>query len=103
MIQALLLLAVAIVIAAPIFLAARDRARKSARARARLILGATIGIAAGLVAALWLPGMLPQTQGSLTTIVGMLLLWILGGGFAFLFAAMLAGALLGKTRNGTEI
>lgn len=99
MIRLLLLLAIATAIAAPIFLAARDGARKSATARTRLILGASVGLAASLVTALWLPNKVPQTQGSPATIVMSILLWIIGGGFAVLCTAMLAGALLGKARD----
>lgn len=99
MIRVLLLLAVAIGIAAPVFLSARDRARHSASTRTRLILGGILGVSAGLVAALWLPQRVPETRGSPASLVGIVLLWVLGGGFAFLSAALLAGALVGKTRN----
>ena len=103
MIRLLLLLAVAVGIAAPVFLSARDRARQSAATRGRLILGGAAGVAAGLVAALWLPHLVPQTQGSPATIVAIVLLWTLGGGFAFLSLALLVGALAGRRRSDPSL
>lgn len=100
MIRFLLLLALAIGVAAPVFLSARDRSRQSASTRRRLFLGGIVGVAVGLLAALWLPTRVPETQGSPASLVAIVLLWIIGGGFAFLSLALLAGALFGRTRNG---
>ena len=106
MIRSLLFLALVLGIAIPVFMVARERASESGAARRKGIIVGLVGVAVGLVAALWGPGQVRQTRGSLTSLAAGLLLWILGGGFAFLSAVLLAGAATaprgGPSSNRTE-
>jgi hypothetical protein len=78
----------------------RDRARQSPVLRARLLIRGCIALVLGLVAALWLPGHVPQTQGPPATIVILLLLWMIGGGLAFVGVTTIVGALLARPPAG---
>jgi MFS family permease len=90
------LLAVAALIALPVFGVARDRARAAPAIRARLLVASAIGVTVGLVAALWLPRRIPETPGSPASLVGVLVLWSVGGGLALLSAAALLGAIVAR-------
>jgi hypothetical protein len=89
----LALLAAAVVIVYPVYARTRRRAQASAEARRRLIVRSVAGVAVGLVVALWLPRYVPETPGSPGTIVGLMLLWLLGGSMAFLNLVALVGAI----------
>jgi len=57
----------------------------------------------GAVLALLLPAAVPETPGSPGTIVMLLLLWILGGSFAFAGLAVTIAALLRRGHGGSDI
>ena len=96
--RVVLLMLVAIGVAAPVFLAARERARLSAGARLRAIITGAIGVGVGLTLSLWLPTRITPTEGSPASLVALVLLWVVGGGFAYLSLAMLLGAATVRTR-----
>lgn len=60
------------------------------------LIRACIALGLGLVIALWLPGRVPETPGSPATIVALLVLWIIGGGLAFVGVTTILGALLAR-------
>jgi hypothetical protein len=74
----------------------RDRARQYPALRPRLLTSACIALVLGLIIGLWLPGRVPETQGSPATIVAMLLLWIIGGGLVLVGVTTLVGVLLAR-------
>jgi hypothetical protein len=74
----------------------RDRASQSPALRRRLLLRACIALILGLVIAAWLPGRVPETPGSPGTIVILLVLWVIGGGLAFVGVTMILGVLLAR-------
>jgi hypothetical protein len=89
-----LLVLVGGLIAAPVFQAARSNASRSAGTRVPVLLQAGVGIVIGLPLALWLPTRTRETPGSPANLVTVLVLWIIGGGFALLSTAMLLGAVV---------
>ena len=73
----------------------RTQASRSPAVR-RMLIGGGLFLVLGLVIALWLPGRVPETQGSPATIVALLLLWGLGGGLAFVGISVVVGALFAR-------
>jgi hypothetical protein len=71
---------------------ARRRAGQSPRLRRLLVAGGLLQIAVGGVVAFWLPFRVPDTPGSPAALVGMLLLWIVGGLLLYSGAIGLLGA-----------
>jgi hypothetical protein len=70
-----------------LYWAIRETRRRLARKpeqRTRWLVGSWAYVIIGAILALWLPGRLPQTPGSPGTLVGMMLLWIVGGMMALL-------------------
>ena len=98
----LLLLVVAAAAGYPVFRQAQRRARVTRQARTALLVRSVIGLVMGGVLALVLPQFVPETPGSPATIVALLLLWIVGGGLAFLSLAALAGALTARPGDADE-
>ena len=74
-----LLVLAAFGIAVPIFLRTRARAAFSAAARLRIITLSAVGLTLGLGLALWLPPRVPETNGSLASLVAVALLWVVAG------------------------
>jgi hypothetical protein len=72
----------------------RQRAGRSPEARKRLLLAGVRLLIVGLVIALWLPRRVPETQGSPGSLVVIVLLWILGGGLAYIGSVLLVGGSL---------
>ena len=57
-----------------------------------MLVGGCLCLVLGLVIALWLPGRVPETQGSPATLVAILVLWVLGGGLAYVGIIAVVGA-----------
>ena len=74
----------------------QKQASGSPAMKRRMLIGGCLFLVFGLVIALWLPGRVPETQGSPATIVALLLLWGLGGGLAFVGVSVLVGALFAR-------
>ena len=74
----------------------RNRASRSPAMKSRMLIGGCLSLVFGLVIALWLPGRVPETQGSPATLVAILLLWVVGGGLAYVGVVTLLGALFAR-------
>ena len=74
----------------------RDRARQSPALRRRLLIRASVALLLGLIIGLWLPGRVPETQGSPASMVAMLVLWVVGGGLVLVGVTTILGALLAR-------
>ena len=72
------------------------RASRSPAMKSRMIIRGCISLVLGLVIALWLPGRVPETPGSPATMVAMLVLWVLGGGLAYVGIIAIVGALFAR-------
>ena len=98
LLQVLVLLVITGAATYPVFARARARARASSRARTLLIVKAVAGVIAGAMIALLLPMRVPETPGSPGTLVMIAMLWVVGGGLAFMSLIVLAGAAAGRPR-----
>ena len=74
----------------------RDRASRSPAVKNRMLIRGCLFLALGLVIALWLPKRVPETQGSPATLVALLVLWVFGGGLAYVGVVAILGALLAR-------
>ena len=75
-----------------IFTGSRERAEESSRSRSQMLTRASIGLAIGLVVALWLPYRAPKSiSESPAGIVLILVEWVVGGGLALASLASIAG------------
>lgn len=74
----------------------RDRATQSPALRRHFFIRGGIALVLGLVIARWLPRRVPETQGSPATMVILLVIWVIGGGLAFVGVATIVGALLAR-------
>jgi MFS family permease len=81
----------------------RQRAGRSPEARKRLLLAGVGLVILGLVIALWLPRKVPETQGSPASLVAIVLLWIVGGGLAYIGGVVLVGATLALRPPDVEV
>lgn len=72
------------------------RASRSPAMKKRMLVGGCLCLVLGLVIALWLPGRVPETQGSPATLVAILVLWVLGGGLAYVGIISVVGALMAR-------
>jgi hypothetical protein len=61
-----------------------------------MLVGGCLSLVLGLVIALWLPGQVAETQGSPATLVAILVLWVLGGGLAYVGTIAFVGALFAR-------
>ena len=78
----------------------RNRASQSPVMKKRMLIGGCLSLALGLVLALWLPRRVPETQGSPAMLVAILLLWVVGGGLAYVGVVAILGALLARPPAG---
>jgi hypothetical protein len=93
-----LLVAVAGMVAWVAFASAGVLARRSRSTRHLvLVANAVVGLL-GLVVGLWLPTQIPETSGSPASLVATVLLWMVGGGLAFLGTAAFLGAFLARPK-----
>jgi len=74
----------------------RNRASRSPAVKNRMLIGGCLFLALGSVIALWLPRRVPESQGSPATLVAILLLWVVGGGLAYVGVVTLLGALFAR-------
>jgi MFS family permease len=74
----------------------RNRASQSPAMKKRMLIGGCLSLALGLVLALWLPRRVPETQGSPAMLVAILLLWVVGGGLAYVGVVAILGALFAR-------
>ena len=77
-------------------LAVRARVRRRPELRGRIIASSVFVILLAAVVGIWLPTQVPDTPGSPAMLVGIVVLWILGGvlfiaGLASLLGAVFAG------------
>jgi len=89
-----LLIAVAGMVAWVVFTSAGALARRSPATRQLVLIANALVAVLGLVVGLWLPTRIPETSGSPANLVAVVLLWMVGGGLAFLGGAAFLGALL---------
>ena len=74
----------------------RNRASRSPTMKNRMLIGGCVSLVLGLVMALWLPSRVPETPGSPGTIVMLLVLWVFGGGLAYVGLVAIVGALFAR-------
>ena len=94
--RTLFLLAVFVLVGWTMVRTTRNRASRSLAVKNRMLIGGCLSLALGLVIALWLPRRVPETQGSPATLVAILLLWVVGGGLAYVGVVALLGALFAR-------
>jgi hypothetical protein len=91
-----LLAAVAAMVLWVVFASASALARRSQIMRQLVLAGNFVVTAFGLVVGLWLPSRIPEASGSPTSVVAVVLLWIVGGSLALLGATAFLGAFLAR-------
>ena len=94
-----LLIAAVAMVAWVAFASAGALARRSPGTRQVVLIANAFVAVLGFVVGLWLPMRIPETSGSPAGLVAIVLLWMVGGGLAFLGGAAFLGALLSRPQG----
>jgi hypothetical protein len=84
------------------FALVRDRVRRLPHLRTRIAVSAGALVATGVVLALWLSTRIPETPGSPASLVGVVLLWLVGGLLVMIGLPALVGALAATHSHSLE-